>query len=157
MAELSREEFYEERRRRLRKMYWEGNGGSDIPRPNGFAECPDGIYDLFLSLIDRDGKVVDLGCGNGLMLKHLVTRSRYKLIPCGVDFLEESIRQAREVVLPEYGDNFVVGNVADVDLGVESFDFIFFDPYTVHPGDLEEVVRRILRACKPGGKVVFYT
>jgi len=37
------------------------------------------------------------------MLRHLVTRSRYRLVPYGVNFLEESIRQAKETVLPEYG------------------------------------------------------
>mgnify|MGYP003883560031 CR=1 FL=1 len=153
----SREKFYEERKRRYREMYWEGNDGSDILRPNGFSEYPDEIYDLFLSLIDHSGKVIDLGCGDGLMLRRLVTRSRYRLVPYGVDFLEESIRQAREVVLPEYAKNFVVANVADCDPGVKTFDFIFFDPYTVHPDDLEPVVRRLLRACRPGGKVVFYT
>ncbi len=156
-GQRSRERFYEERKRRLWRMYWEGNDGTDILRPNGFTEYPDEIYDLFLRLIDHDGKVIDLGCGNGLMLRHLVTRSKYRLIPFGVDFIEESIRQAKEVVLPEYADNFTVGNVADIDLGTNAYDFIFFDPYTVHPDDLEDVVSRLLRACRPGGKVVFYT
>ncbi|RLG47969.1 MAG: hypothetical protein DRO06_02050 [Thermoproteota archaeon] len=151
-----RRRFYERRRERLRRMYWEGNDGSDLLRPNGFREYPEDVYDLFLSLIDRDGDVIDLGCGNGLMLRHLVERSGFRLIPHGVDFIEESIRQAREVVLPEYAENFWVANVADVDLGEESYDFIFFDPYAVHPADLEEVVGRVLRACRPGGKVIFY-
>ena len=136
-----RKRFYEERKRRLWEMYWKGNDGSNILRPNGFTEYPREVYDLFLSLIDRDGKVIDLGCGNGLMLRHLVTRSRYRLIPFGVDFIEESIRQAREVVLPEYAANFFVSNIVDFDLGASAFDFIFFDPYTVHPDDLEEIGR----------------
>ncbi len=153
----SREKFYEERKRRLWKMYWEGNDGSDILRPNGFKEYPADIYDLFLSLIDRNGRVLDLGCGNGLMLKHLVTRSRYKLVPYGVDFIEESIRQAREKILPEYAENFKVANIADVELEEKFYDFIFFDPYSVHPDDLEPVVEKLLRACRPRGKVIFYT
>ena len=152
----SKREFYERRKRRLREMYWKGNDRSDILRPNSFKEYPEEIYNLFLSLIDHDGKVIDLGCENGLMLRHLVTRSRCKPVPYGVDFIEESIEQAREVVLPEYAENFVICNVADFDLGVETYDFIFFDPYTVHPDDLEEVVDRLLRACRPGGKIIFY-
>lgn len=152
-----RRRFYEERRMRLWRMYWEGNDGSDLLRPNGFREYPEEIYDTFLSLINHDGVVIDLGCGNGLLLRHLVTRSRYRLTPYGVDFLEESIRQARSIVLPEYADNFKVANIADLNLGRNTYDFIFFDPYTVYPGDLERVVEGLIEACRPGGRIIFYT
>ncbi len=73
-------------------MYWKGNNGSDILRPNGFDAYPDEIYDFFLGLVDREGRVIDLGCGNGLMLRHLVTKSKYKLVPYVVDFIEASIK-----------------------------------------------------------------
>ncbi len=149
--------FYEERKRRLRNKYWEGNDGSDLLRPNGFDTYPAEIYNLFLSLIHHGGKVIDLGCGNGLMLRHLVTRSPYRLEPYGVDFLEESIEQARRLVLPEYADNFTVANIADLDLGEKTYDFIFFDPYSIHPRHLGEVVERLVRACRPGGRIIFYT
>lgn len=138
-------------------MYWKGNDGSDIFRPNGFLEYLDEIYDLFLSLIDHDGRVIDLGCGNGLMLRHLLTRSKHNLIPYGVDFIQESIKQAREVILPVYAENFKVGNVVDIDLGAASFDFIFFDPYDVHPDDMQGIIDKVLKACTPSGKIVFYT
>ncbi len=153
----SREEFYNKRKRGLWKMYWENNDGTDIFIPNGFRGYPEEIYNVFLSLIDHDGKVIDLGCGNGLMLRHLVSRSRYRIVPYGIDFIEESIRQAREIVLPEYAENFTVGNIVKVDLGSETFDFIFFDPYDVHPDDLETMVDRLVEACRPGGKIIFYT
>ncbi len=149
--------FYKNRRRRLWEMYWMDNDGTDILRPNGFREYPEEIYNLFLELIDHDGKVIDLGCGNGLLLRHIVTKSRYKLVPYGIDFLEESIKQAKTMVLPQYADNFVVGNIVDVDLEVESYDFIFFDPYNVHPDDLNQTVYKIIRSCRKGGKVIFYT
>jgi len=154
---LRRDEFYRVRRQRLWNMYWKKNRGSDIFMPNGFREYPEEIYDLFLSLIDHDGKVIDLGCGNGLMLRHLLTKSKYRLIPYGVDFIEESIRQAREVILPMYAENFKVGNIVDIDLGANSFDFIFFDPYNVHSDDMQGMIDKLLRACKSGGKVIFYT
>ena len=83
-------------------MYWKNNDGTDVLRPNGFNEYLKEIYDLFLSLIDHGGKVLDLGCRNGLLLKHLVENSKYDLIPYGVDFIEESIRQVKEIILPQY-------------------------------------------------------
>ena len=154
---MDKSRFYERRRERLWRMYWEGNDGSDILRPNGFRSYPKEIYDLFLSLIDHSGSVIDLGCGNGLMLKHLVENSRYKLTPHGVDFIEESIRQAKEIVLPEYAENFKVANIADINLEEESFDFIFLDPYALHPSDIPRVAEMVVKACKPSGKVIFYT
>ncbi|MBO3799228.1 MAG: class I SAM-dependent methyltransferase [Candidatus Brockarchaeota archaeon] len=156
-SEKGRDEFYHEKKQILRKMYWEGNDGSDVYRPNGFSEYPCEIYNVFLNLIDHDGNVIDLGCGNGLMLCHLVTRSNYKLTPYGVDFIEESIEQAKKVILPKYAENFTVANIVDIDLGFNFFDFIFFDPYDVHPDDLRSMINKLLKACKPGGKIVFYT
>ncbi|MEM1509516.1 MAG: hypothetical protein QXY49_05310 [Thermofilaceae archaeon] len=51
---------------------------------------------------------------------------KYKPTPYGVDFIEESIRQAKELVLPEYAENFKVGNIVDVDLSPVFFNFIIF-------------------------------
>lgn len=156
-VDLNRDKFYRGRKEGLRDRYWKDNNGSDILRPNGFAKYPEEIYDLFLRQVNHDGKVIDLGCGNGLMLRHLLTRSEHKLIPHGVDFIEKSIKQAREAILPLYAENFKVGNIVDIDFGVGSFDFIFFDPYDVHPNDLQSMIDKLFKARKPGGKIVFYT
>jgi SAM-dependent methyltransferase len=154
---MGKDRFYQERKEGLWEIYWKDNDGKDILRPNGFSDYPAEIYDLFLSLIDHSGRVIDLGCGNGLMLRHLVTKSKYKLIPYGVDFIEESIKQAKEVVMPEYAENFKVGNIVDVDLSANFFDYIFFDPYDVHPDDMHPMINKILKACRPRGKIIFYT
>jgi len=37
----------------------------------------------------------------------------------------------------------------------ESFDFIFLDPYNLHPDDGPEIVKRVIEACRHGGKVIF--
>ncbi|MBO3842819.1 MAG: hypothetical protein FGF48_10475 [Candidatus Brockarchaeota archaeon] len=44
-----------------------------------------------------------------------------------------------------------------LDLSINFFDFIFFDPYDVHPDGIESMIDKLLKACKPGGKIVFYT
>ena len=92
-------------------------------------------------------------------MRHLVENSEYELIPYGVDFIEESIEQAKRDILPEFAGNFVVANVRDYvhEIPDEYFDFIFFDPYNVHPEDLPETVGHLIRACRTGGGVIFYT
>ena len=150
-------EFYEKRRRTLWRRYWRNNDGSDILRPNGFKEYPCEIYNQLMKPIDRDGEAIDLGCGNGLLLKHIMKYSGYRIIPYGIDFIEESIRQARELIHPEYAENFRVGNIAYIELGEDRYDYIYFDPYSVHPNHLKPVLNKIIKACKPGGKIIFYT
>ncbi|MEB3860496.1 MAG: class I SAM-dependent methyltransferase, partial [Desulfurococcales archaeon] len=107
--------------------------------------------------VDRDGRVIDLGCGNGLLLRHLVSQAGKKLEPYGVDFIEESIEQAKTVILPEYAENFAVSNLVDYSLKPGSFDFILVDPYDIHRDDLEGFLEMVLGACRPGGRVIFYT
>ncbi len=148
--------WYDERRGALWRKYWRGNDGSNILRPNGFDEYPEEIYNLFLGLIDGNGEVIDLGCGNGLLLKHLICRSKYRLIPYGIDFIEESIQQARTIIHPDYSQNFWVANIKDCPLGREKYRFIIFDVYTVHPRDLPQTIEKVVRACKKNGKIIFY-
>ncbi len=112
--------------------------------PTDLQSTQDKIYDLFLSLIDRGGRVLDLGCGNGLVLRHLVENSEFELEPYGLTSSRSTLRQAREVVLPQFADNLSVANVANVNLEPSSFDFMFFDPYDIHPDDILTVVERIL-------------
>ena len=50
-----------------------------------------------------------------------------------------------------------MANIADVEFWRGSYDFIFLDPYDLHPDDLEPVVRAALESCRPCGKVIFYT
>ncbi len=148
--------WYHNRKKMLKKMYWGNNDGSDILAPNGFKEYPEGIYNVFLSIIDRDGNIIDLGCGNGLLLKHLVTKSKHKLTPYGVDFIEESINQAKTIILPKYKDNFIIGNIVEIELKENMFDIIIFDPTAIHVDDHEITIRKILRVCRKGGKIIFY-
>ncbi len=150
--------WYASRKEAIRKMYWgSGKESGNLYLPSGFKEYPREIYNLFLSLIHRSGKVLDLGCGNGLLLRHLVENSRYELEPFGVDFIEESIRQARELVLPAYSSNLTVSNIVEYELNPGSFDFIFVDPTDIHRDDIDWFLDRVVRACKPGGRIIFYT
>ncbi len=148
--------YYEKRRRVFWSKYWKENTDYDLLIPNGFREYPEEIYNLFLTLIDRDGHVIDLGCGNGLMLKHLICRSKYRLVPHGVDFISESIEQAKEILHPDHRENFHISNVYEFDLGRERYDYIFFDLFVVHPDHIPEMAERTKAACREGGKIIFY-
>jgi SAM-dependent methyltransferase len=114
------------------------------------------VYALFAEQITRSGRILDLGCGNGLLLKYVVSRSPHTLIPYGVDLMRQSIAQARQIVLPEFARNFSVGNVAEYVFADAPYEYIFIGPDDVYPQDLELIVGAVTRACAVGGRVIFY-
>jgi SAM-dependent methyltransferase len=150
-------QYYSKNREYFLKQYWKNNDGTDLVRPNGFKEYPIFIYTAFCQQINKNGKVLDLGCGNGLMLKHLMQYSGYKLIPYGVEFLEPSIKQAKEIIHPQYADNFIAGNMIDYSFKEGPFDFIFLSPHHVHPEDREKFFKKVKENCTQGGKIIFYS
>jgi len=100
---------------------------------NGYTSPPLGPYLSTLPLIDRGGKILDLGCGNGMLLSFLMRFSAHSLRPYGVDINVAPIEQARRVILPKYKGNFMVGYLTDFNFKGSPFDIIITNPFYVHP------------------------
>lgn len=151
----TKEGFYRKERTYYTDKYWKDNE-NNLFRPNGFIGLPDINYGAFREQINKDGKVLDLGCGNGLMLKYLMATSGFKLIPYGADFMEKSIKQAKEILFPEYADNFDLCNVADYTFEKGPFDFIFTFISHVHTSQRKKYIGNVVKSCKKGGRIIFY-
>lgn len=107
---------------------------------NGFSaraamdEAHRPIVELAAASLDAGGTLIDLGCGNGVLLKK-ITEARAGVIPFGVDVDETKLAHAR-TLLPAFGANFVAGSM---------FESIPLDAETVYslvilmPGRLLEV------------------
>ena len=107
---------------------------------NGFSaraamdEAHRPIVELALATIGSTGTVLDLGCGNGALLKK-IAEAREGVIPFGVDTDESKLEHAR-LLQPPFGANFIAANM---------FERIPVDPDTVYslvilmPGRLLEV------------------
>src|SRR5262249_48643048 len=107
---------------------------------NGFSaraamdEAHRPIVELAASTVGAIGTVLDLGCGNGALLKKIV-EGRPGVVPFGVDTDETKLERAR-LLQPAFGANFVAGNM---------FERIPLDADTVYslvilmPGRLVEV------------------
>ena len=63
------------------------------------------------TLSQATGNVLDLGCGNGVLLKK-ICQSNGNLIPWGVDVSSDNIAHAR-LLAPRFSDNFVVSDIFD--------------------------------------------
>jgi 2-polyprenyl-3-methyl-5-hydroxy-6-metoxy-1,4-benzoquinol methylase len=92
------------------------------------------IVELALETLGESGAVLDLGCGNGALLKKIVD-ARPGVIPFGIDLDETKLAHARELQ-PAVAANFIAGNM---------FDGVPLDADTVYslvllmPGRLLEV------------------
>ena len=107
---------------------------------NGFSaraamdEAHRPIVEMALTSLGDTGTVIDLGCGNGALLKK-ICEARAGAIPFGVDVDESKLEHAR-LLQPAFSANFVAGNM---------FERIPIDADTVYsliilmPGRLLEV------------------
>lgn len=109
-----------------------------------------------LDAIDRGGELLDIGCANGYLLECLMKWGRghgIELIPYGLDVGPALIDLAKKR-LPDYGNNFVVGNGWDWKPPKR-----FLYAYTLYdcvPEDyLEEYIQRLLsRVVASSGRLI---
>jgi hypothetical protein len=64
-------------------------------------------------LAESSGPVLDLGCGNGALLKKIF-ETNPSIVPFGIDSEATRIAHAREI-LPQFAQNFILGNMCDSD------------------------------------------
>jgi hypothetical protein len=107
---------------------------------NGFSaraamdEAHRPIVELAASALGTTGTVIDLGCGNGALLRK-IAEARPGVVPFGLDTDETKLEHAR-LLQPAFGANFVAGNM---------FERVPLDADTVYslvilmPGRLLEV------------------
>jgi tRNA1(Val) A37 N6-methylase TrmN6 len=74
---------------------------SSYYRTNGYSTPPWHLYDLFLEVVSRPGAILELGCGNGLLLRYLYDHSNKHLLPYGLDIRTSAIEEAKRVIFPE--------------------------------------------------------
>lgn len=113
-------------------------------------------YSLFLQAIDRPGTILDLGCGDGMLLRYLIDNSELHLVPFGVDFLPRSIQQAKICVLPQWQKHFFVSNVNSVEFYDLAFDFVITSTDYVASHERSEYVQKLLGLTKSDGCLLLY-
>ena len=106
--------------------------------------------------IDKSGSFLDIGCANGYLLECCIkwTAERdIKIEPYGLDISEKLIELAKQR-LPQYADNFFVGN-AFTWLPPRRFDFVRTELVYV-PAEFErQYIQFILKNhLNPGGKLL---
>jgi ubiquinone/menaquinone biosynthesis C-methylase UbiE len=114
----------------------------------------------FESLIPQDfnGKtILDHGCGNGRYCKLIAKRGAKKVL--GVDLspvmIEEALKRKIKDELPQM--EFVLGDINDLPVRNEQFDFIFSRFSVLYSSNIKKVMKEIGRALKKNGEVLIET
>ena len=119
-------------------------------RTNGYSSPPWAIYDRFLGVVDRPGPILELGCGNGLLLRFLYDLSGQALRPFGVDIREARIREAKATVFPEREACFVPGDLRDGVHHTGLFTTLIVNPLYADQGYYEQIDGKIQKLYLDG-------
>lgn len=103
---------------------------------------------------DREARILDLGCGSGILLRCLQEAGYRKL--AGVDISPVQV----DAVLPDLGGEIIQGDLFEVLSGAESgsFDVLVAFDVIEHLGksELLELADEALRVLKPGGRWIVH-
>ncbi len=97
-------------------------------------------------------RVLDAGCGGGLLLNQL--RARYRIEGWGVDIAPLAVRRARRCGDPSL--RYRVAALERLPFKAGAFDAVVSFDVLEHVQAKEPVLRELLRVLRPGGRFLFY-
>jgi 2-polyprenyl-3-methyl-5-hydroxy-6-metoxy-1,4-benzoquinol methylase len=103
--------------------------------------------------IKKDGKVLDVGCGEGIFLAR-VART-YKAVGTGVDISKKSIETAWQ--WQKLGLKFKVVQATKLPFPDESFNHVLSFDVLEHIRNQSKALAEMVRVLKPGGGLLIYT
>ncbi|MCS7065508.1 MAG: class I SAM-dependent methyltransferase [Fimbriimonadales bacterium] len=104
----------------------------------------------------RDLQILDIGCGNGNVLHQLMLLGAKPENLCGVDLLEEHIRQA-QAISPHI--RYIVSNAESLPFEDESWDLalMFMIMSSILDTEVQrQVAAEAMRVLKPNGAILWY-
>lgn len=118
-------------------------------------------YEIVM-LINRMGlkldnmKILDIGCGNGKMLRKFVSLGADPANLCGIDLLDFQIEEARRL---SPNIRFDLGNAEVLDYADKSFDFVtqFVTFSSIHDKSMQQAIAtEMLRVLKDNGFIIWW-
>ncbi len=119
---------------------------------HGFADMAQLELLLQVTRLGPGQRVLDLGCGNGMIAEYLSDRSGAHIT--GLDYIPDAIRQARERTAAK-ADRlaFVAGDINRLDLPAGSYDAIVSIDTMYFSEDYAATLRALKTSLRPGGQM----
>ena len=123
---------------------------------SSFSGWPRNRYEATVKFIGRGKRVLDIGCGNGLILYAL--RTRFDELH-GIELSPVRASQA-EAVLRKSGKSFSI-KVLDItterELPVDYYDAIISNDVIEHVVNIMDYMEHVARILRPGGRLILTT
>lgn len=115
-------------------------------RIRGYHRLIDDLEIEVAAPLSEGRRVLEIGCGTGLILERLKQRS----VSCwGIDLSPKMIKKAQE-----RGLNVLLGNVLHIPFADSSFDLVCSFKVLAHVEAIDRAIREITRVTVPGGLMV---
>ena len=101
--------------------------------------------------IPPEGKVLDVGCGQGVFLDRLA--QTYRVKGTGIDISPRAIRQAKK---QSRAGKFIMADAVRLPFKDQSFDLVFSLDSLEHIKPQVKALKEMLRVLKPGGILFIY-
>ena len=134
-----------------------------IGRLESRAQVPvfSSLFDKYVDKIDLppSAKILEVGCGTGVILRNLVRRSNFTGTALGIDQCQSFIDAATRFSETENSEDkitFQIGDAHNLDLPTAEYDLVIAHTVISHVTEPVKVLSEMSRGVKPGGTVALF-
>jgi ubiquinone/menaquinone biosynthesis C-methylase UbiE len=131
---------------KARQYYDDFSESYDRGRGHGYHRMIDDLELQVATPYARDARVLELGCGTGLILERVAEVAKGAV---GIDLSEGMSRRARE-----RGLDVRIGSVCDLPFEDDEFDLTYSFKVLAHVVNIGAAVREAVRVTRPGGHLL---
>jgi ubiquinone/menaquinone biosynthesis C-methylase UbiE len=138
---------------RAHAEFCERSFGRDLCQ-HGFADMAQLDRLLEVTHLGPGRRVLDLGCGNGMIAEYLSDRSGAHV--SGLDYVPEAVRQAKERTAAKHERlSFIVGDINALDLRAGAYETIICIDSIYFSDDYNRTIGQLRAALRPRGQLAF--
>jgi len=136
----------EEPEQRARQYYDDFSDSYERGRGYGYHQMIDNLEVQVTTPYARDARVLELGCGTGLILARVAEVAKEAV---GIDLSEGMAQRAKDRGLDVH-----IGSVCDLPFEDDQFDLAYSFKVLAHVPDIDSAVREAARVIRPGGHLL---
>jgi ubiquinone/menaquinone biosynthesis C-methylase UbiE len=131
---------------RARQYYDDFSDSYERGRGYGYHQMIDDLEVQVTTPYARDARVLELGCGTGLILARVAEVAKEAV---GIDLSEGMAQRAKDRGLDVH-----IGSVCDLPFEDDQFDLAYSFKVLAHVPDIDSAVREAARVIRPGGHLL---